>query len=586
MSSMKPLGSRLPSRAVAVLAATAALVSGPALSARAEPLNATVFVRLIGQVKVLKGEDERAWREQLLNLREVEVGSGSGFIVSPHGWIVTNHHVITGEKFTLLVRGEKLEVSIDVSRIEVVLPSETPGEPGRRFDASVYAVDAELDLAVLRVGGNDLPYVALGDSDAVAPADAVTAIGYPFGRMLEIENPKSDAIPNPSVSTGGLSALRLDAAGSRRLLQVSTVLNPGNSGGPVVDSEGYAIGVAQSRLTNAAAIGFAIPINRVKELLQKYGLDSNLPVELLTMGGSMTNPAKGVSVRVPIGFEDRSPVRLRVDAAAGGANADVSSDHLVLRIDRLATTQSIQQLERALLTEGAFERFHATATSPRTATRSTNAGRVLAGHASGADSTAGNPLKIVYAILDLGREKLVARYAGAADTIAANRALLQDSLGEMEVTPLLTTEVTAVVPPAWDSRPQPGTIDAGIPNVAGWITEPGVPWQCAAGLPAPSAGWTMSPPGDFTVVLRVAWYRTQSKDLSSGARRCSPQPGSFGGASYASRVAAWGIDYRIDGAFIQRPDGVWQLEMITPAAKHRYLAALFSEWLKMAEPQP
>lgn len=565
-----------------------ALVARPIVTIAA-PLDATVFVRLIGQVKVLRGEDERAWREQLLNLREVEVGSGSGFIISPDGWIVTNHHVISGEKFTLLVRGEKLEVSIDVSRIEVVLAPDGAGQPGRRFEASVYAADPELDLAVLRINGTNLPYVSLGDSDVVEPADAATAIGYPFGGLLDLENPKADANPNPSVSTGAISALRHDSLGGRRLLQVSTVLNPGNSGGPVVDAEGYAIGVAQSRLTNAAAIGFAVPINRVKGLLQKYGLDSSLPVELLSVGGSLANTAKGVSVRVPVGFEDRSAGRLRVDAMADGANspasgrntADSTSNSLALRIDRVATGQSVEQLEGDLVTGGMFERFHAVGTVRRSTAQATNGRRAVAGHASGTDPSTGDRSKLVYVILDLGKEKIVARYAGPADTIAANRSLLHASLADLEAAPLLTAEVTRALQPHWDAGSQPN--EFSLPIVGGWITEPGLPWQCAAGLHEPSGGLATSPLGDFTVVLRAAWFGQPAKDPKAAARQCSAQPGTHGEASYAARAAVLGIEYHIEGVFVQRSDGhLWQLEVITPVAKSRFVVRLFGDWIKAA----
>jgi S1-C subfamily serine protease len=573
-----------------LLAAAFALASSPSHAAQSIPLEATVFVRLIGHVKVLRGESDRVLREQVLDLREVEVGSGSGFIISPHGWVITNHHVVSGEKFIVTVRGEKLEVSIDIVRIEIALPGDAPGQPGRRYEASVYFADPELDLAVLRVNATDLPYVALADSDVVAPGDTVNAVGYPLGRMLQLETPSNaDVIPNPSVSAGAVSAFRYDAAGERRQLQVSVALNPGNSGGPIVDSEGYAIGVAQSRVINASAIGFAVPINRVKALLQKYGLDSNLPVELLTPGTFITNPAKGLSIRVPGGFEDRSPLRVRLDATASGATARSfdgahavpSANELALRIDRVGTSQTVEQLERALLIDGAFERFHATADPRRVASRTDLGRRVLAGHVSGADSATGDRAKLVYVIVDLGREKVVARYAGPADAVAANRSVLHASLAELEITPLLTAEVTRIVRPEWVGDPG----SSNLPTVGGWVVEPGAPWQCAAGLPQPATGLAMSPLGDFTVMLRAAWYAQPTADMTSAARRCSPQPGAFGDTSYATQATAWGSPYRIEGVFIQQGDaGIWQLEMITPLEKTRFVVDLFADWIRRISP--
>jgi hypothetical protein len=564
-----------------------ALVWIPSATARAQPVDGTVFVRLIGHVRVLRGGDER-WREQLLNLRDVEVGTGSGFLISPQGLVVTNHHVISGETFPVLVQGQKLEVAIDVVRIEIVLPSDSPTLPARRYPASVYAVDTELDIALLNITGHDLPYVAIGDSDAVVAGDSASAIGYPLGALLELDKSDADTIPSPSVTTGAISALRTDVGGERRYLQVSATLNPGNSGGPIVDAEGYAVGIAQSRIRNASNIGFAVPINRVKRLLQVNGLDTNLPVALLAPGALIADAAKGLSIRAPGGFDDRSPLRLRVEASIGvpttrtarGADA-VPPSELALRIDRLATGQSVEQLERALLTDGVFERFTGTGLPRQSRTRNDNSRRAIVGHASGVDPTTGDQAKLVYAIVDLGKEKIVARYAGPADTIAANRSLLHASLADLEISPLLTGEVTRAVQSSWASTGRSVADGLSIPTIEGWVVEPGLAWQCATGLLRPSAGLAMSPVGDFTVALRATWHAASTEDATSTARKCSPKPGAFGETSYSARAAAWGVTYQVEGVFVHVPgSGVWQLEMITPVEKSRFVAGVFGEWIK------
>jgi serine protease Do len=262
-----------------------ALAPPPALADRAQPVEATVMIRVIVQVRVLKGLDPRGWRPKLLDLPEIEVGTGSGFIVSPDGWVVTNQHVISNERFEATVEGEKLDVSIDVQRIEVLLPASGDAQPFRRYVASVYATDSEDDLAILHIGGGNLPYLGIGDSDALDVGDAVSAVGYPYGRLLELAKPESDdSPPAASVSTGSVSAFRTDNGSARRLLQVTAPLNPGNSGGPIADAEGYVVGVAQSRVTRANAMGFGVPINRVKRLLTLRGLDASLRVERLSAG--------------------------------------------------------------------------------------------------------------------------------------------------------------------------------------------------------------------------------------------------------------------------------------------------------------
>ena len=415
------------------------VVASTSQGARAVPLQATVLIRLVGDIRVLRGGDERVWREQLVNLRQVEVGTGSGFIVSPQGWIVTNHHVVRDERLQVVHEGQRLEASIDIARIEVVLPPREPGDPPRRFEASVYAADPDLDIAILHVSAADLPYVGLGDSDAVNAGESVNAVGYPYGGVLELSaGDAARSVPTPSMSAGTISALRLDAAGDRRIVQLTAPLNPGNSGGPIVDAEGYVIGIAQARLERANAIGLAIPINRVKRLLQSHGLDAHLPVELLDLSASIANETKGVSLRVPTGFEDRAAARLRVEASRALDNTAASAQ-LGLRIDRIATSQSLEVLERALTSTVTFERYLMEG-SPRRLPQSTGTRRVLAGHFSGSDSS-GNPAKLVYAIVDLGKEKLVARYAGNADIVAANRSQLLSSLLDLDASPLLSSEI-------------------------------------------------------------------------------------------------------------------------------------------------
>lgn len=573
--------------AVAALTLTIGLASRPALAQRVTPLEATVLVRLIGHVRVLRGEDERVWRERLLDQTDVEVGVGSGFIVSPEGWVITNHHVISGERKTLVVQGQKLEVSVEATSIEIVMPPQ-PGQPPRRFTASVYAEDPELDLAILRMTASDVPYVGLGDSDALAAGEAATAIGYPFGGTLEVDRPMgSDAVPRPSVMTGAVSGLRADAAGDPRYLQVSTPLNPGNSGGPIADADGYAIGVAQLRVRNAAGIGFAVPINRVKQMLEKHGLESILPVTLLAPGPAIEAPAKGLSIAAPAGFHDGSPSRLRFEAVNENRTSrviDPAGEHLALRIDRVATRLSLEELERGLLTQGVFERFEPSSRSRLVRPAASHQRRTIVGRASGSDPATGSPVTLMYTIVDLGREKIVARYLGSADIVAINRSVLQASLDRLDAAPLLTAELTRAVAPAWMAAPVSLGDGARIPVLEGWAIEPGAPWPCG-GTPEPSAGLTMSPIGDFTVSLRATFHPSPSPDARAAARRCSAQPGAFGESSYSTNATAWGVTYLADGVFLPTANGVWQLEMVAPADKRRHVTGAFGQWIRALAPQ-
>ena len=401
-------------------------LSGP-LPAGAEPADATVFIRLTGHVRVLSGGD-RIRREVLLDLPQVEVGTGSGFIVSSEGWVLTNHHVVTGAKLDAVIDGVAVVIAIEVERIEVVLPREggSPGGASHRYVASVYASDPDLDLAVLSISAPELPVVSLGDSDVVAPGDAVTAIGYPFGSQLEIGKAQpSDAMPDVSVNAGSVSALRRNDAGDIRYLQTSAQLNPGNSGGPIVDADGYAVAVAQLAVEGGAGLGFGVPINLVKAYLRRLGLDRTLPDDLLTLGPHFDEDAKGVQLRIPDGFQDSSALRLRVEVGAYG-------NPVALRIDRLATPLPLDQMEKALLAGGTFEHFQAEGAARRTARRDESGRTVIAGYARGTDTAANRQAAMLYTLIDLGREKIVARYVGTAAAIAMNRSVFRDSLAATE----------------------------------------------------------------------------------------------------------------------------------------------------------
>lgn len=171
---------------------------------------------------------------------------GSGFIVSPDGWIVTNHHVIE-----------------DAIRIEVRM------QDGRRYFSNNTLSDPASDLALVKIEPRtDLPIAEIGDSTDLAVGDWVIAIGSPF--TLE-----------SSVSAGIISGtnrrrqLSRDVAG--QFLQTDAAINPGNSGGPLVDLEGRVVGIntaISSRTGGFEGVGFAIPISRamwIKNELQTYG---------------------------------------------------------------------------------------------------------------------------------------------------------------------------------------------------------------------------------------------------------------------------------------------------------------------------
>jgi serine protease Do len=171
--------------------------------------------------------------------RQFKVPSlGSGFVISPDGYIVTNNHVIE-----------------DVDKIEVHF------ENGETLEAEVVGRDPRTDVALIRVEpGGELPALPLGDSDAIRAGDWVVAIGNPFGL-------------SHTVTAGIVSAqhrtINMDPDARRfdDFIQTDAAINPGNSGGPLINLAGEVIGINTAINPRANTIGFAVPINIAKRIL-------------------------------------------------------------------------------------------------------------------------------------------------------------------------------------------------------------------------------------------------------------------------------------------------------------------------------
>ena len=177
--------------------------------------------------------------------------SGSGVVISPDGFVMTNQHVIAG-----------------ADRITVTLTG------GNEYDAQLVGSDETSDLALLKLKGNNFPYAKLGDSDDLIIGEWIIALGNPF-QLFSVSN-------KPSASVGIVSATHMDFGHQKEsgrvfqeMIQTDAAINPGNSGGPLVNALGEVIGISTFIFTGSnhaqgsIGIGFAIPINTAKRIARE-----------------------------------------------------------------------------------------------------------------------------------------------------------------------------------------------------------------------------------------------------------------------------------------------------------------------------
>jgi hypothetical protein len=250
----------------------------------------------------------------------------------------------------------------------------------------------------------------------------------------------------------------------------------------------------------------------------------------------------------------------------------------MLTIDRVATSLTVSDLEGLLGGGRAFPGFVA---SGRLEGRSVQlAGRrAIVGSSRGLSSSGdGASLDLEYAIVDLGKEKVIARYVGPENLIAFNRSVFSGSLETLEADPLLTAEVVAPVAAPLETAALAHPEAAAVVMPAGWVGQATGPLPCQV-LPPPDAVLSASPDGDFTVSLRAAWWRA-STITEPPVRACGWSTGRLGPASYAARHARLGTTHSVEGAFAPRADGMLQLEVEAPDSKLPFVHELFTAWLK------
>jgi serine protease Do len=161
--------------------------------------------------------------------------TGTGFFLRDRGLIVTNYHVVEGNR-TVVIEGARFKKQL----------------------ARVQFIDSKYDLAFLDapINGKDLPEIRLGTAKTLRERDAVTAIGHPFGLKFSL---KSGIVSNTAELMNGIPYLHIDAA-----------LNPGNSGGPLVDTDGEVVGINTFVIKNGDNTGFSLPVRFLEETLSQF----------------------------------------------------------------------------------------------------------------------------------------------------------------------------------------------------------------------------------------------------------------------------------------------------------------------------
>jgi S1-C subfamily serine protease len=242
-------------------------------------------------------------------------GAGSGLIITPDGYVLTNSHVVRG-----------------ADRIELGL------QDGRTLIGQTVGDDPHSDLAVVRVHESGLPAAELGDSARLRVGQLVIAIGNPLGFQA-------------TVTTGVVSALgRSLRAQSGRLIeniiQTDAPLNPGNSGGPLVDSRGRVVGINTAVIYGSQGICFAIPVNTAKWVTAQLIREGKVRRAYLGISGQVAPIPRGLVLEYGLGAETGVRV-IEVQPGTAASDAGVRPGDIIVRIGNAAVATP-DDLQRAL----------------------------------------------------------------------------------------------------------------------------------------------------------------------------------------------------------------------------------------------
>lgn len=242
-----------------------------------------------------------------------KVGSGTGFLISGDGMIVTNKHVVSDETadYTVLLSG------------------------GKEYPAKVLARDPAHDLAVIKIEGSDFATIDLGDSDSIKVGQTVIAIGNSLGEF-------SNSVSRGIVSGLGRSVTAGSGFGDAEtltdIIQTDAAINPGNSGGPLLDVSGHVIGINVAMAQGAQNVGFAIPVNQIRRTVEDVKTTGKISTPYIGVRYAVLDEAAQKENSLPFSYgaivlRGTKPTEFAVIPGSPADKAGIVENDIILEID-------------------------------------------------------------------------------------------------------------------------------------------------------------------------------------------------------------------------------------------------------------
>jgi S1-C subfamily serine protease len=254
-------------------------------------------------------------------------GAGSGFIVTPDGYALTNSHVVN----------DRSQLTAETAE-------------GDRLRAELVGDDPATDLAVVRLAASGLPYSQLGDSDALRVGQLIIAMGSPLGLQ--------STVSTGVVSGLGRSMRARDGRLIENIVQHAAPINPGNSGGPLVDSRGFVVGINTAIIALAQGIGFAIPSNTAQWVLQEVLSHGRVRRRQLGIAAQMVHLPRALVQRLDLLTDQGVEVR-EVAPRSIADLVGIRPDDVIVALEGRVVT-SIDDLHRLLMTLPSDQGFELT----------------------------------------------------------------------------------------------------------------------------------------------------------------------------------------------------------------------------------